>query len=368
MLQDSSIWALVPVLSVVAVCLRFAVVRLSWQLGLLSSVCLVTATAVALVAGLVSWPLAAIVLTAWGFGHFGAWLGLMRASAPPRVAVDPGVAAEPGSAPEPNALAVDPGAGMVEGSTLGRYVLDRQIGRGAMGAVYLGRDPKIGRQVAIKTLALSQLFSGAELAEARTERLVVMATDALQMRTIEDRIGRLEAELTLLQKRIEALAMRAETAGQIAIPRTNDLGGRFLKKGDQIGQIVTGDDTVIRVAVVNHEANRVRNRTEDIELRWPNAKRDAAKANLLGEVPATVNALPSAALGERGGGRIQIDPQASDGMKTQEPVFLFDIQTRRDPEAFPGMRVWVRFDHGSESIVNLLHREWRRAFLRHFEK
>ncbi len=208
----------------------------------------------------------------------------------------------------------------------------------------------------------------AELAEARTERLVVMATDALQMRTIEDRIGRLEAELTLLQKRIEALAMRAETAGQIAIPRMNDLGGRFLKKGDQIGQIVTGDDTVIRVAVVNHEANRVRNRTEDIELRWPNAKRDAAKANLLGEVPATVNALPSAALGERGGGRIQIDPQASDGMKTQEPVFLFDIQTRRDPEAFPGMRVWVRFDHGSESIVNLLHREWRRAFLRHFEK
>ena len=168
MLQDASIWSLVPVLAVVAVCLRFAVVRLSWQLGLLSSACLVTATAVALVAGLVSWPIAAIVLTAWGFGHFGAWLGLLRASALPRVAVDPDVDAEPGSAPEPNALAVDPGACMVERSTLGRYVLDRQIGRGAMGAVYLGRDPKIGRQVAIKTLALSQLFSGADLAEART--------------------------------------------------------------------------------------------------------------------------------------------------------------------------------------------------------
>ena len=168
MLQDASIWALVPVLAVVAVCLRFAVVRLSWQLGLLSSVCLVTATAVALVADLVSWPLAAVVLTAWGFGHFGAWLGSMRASAPPRVAVDPGVDAEPASAPEPAALAVDPGACRVEGSTLGRYVLDRQIGCGAMGAVYLGRDPKIGRQVAIKTLALSQLFSGADLAEART--------------------------------------------------------------------------------------------------------------------------------------------------------------------------------------------------------
>jgi serine/threonine-protein kinase len=36
-----------------------------------------------------------------------------------------------------------------------------------MGAVYLGHDPKIGRQVAIKTMALSQEFDGAELTEAR---------------------------------------------------------------------------------------------------------------------------------------------------------------------------------------------------------
>ena len=52
-------------------------------------------------------------------------------------------------------------------SSLGRYRIDRQLGRGAMGAVYLGHDPKIGRQVAIKTMALVQEFDGADLAEAR---------------------------------------------------------------------------------------------------------------------------------------------------------------------------------------------------------
>jgi serine/threonine-protein kinase len=36
-----------------------------------------------------------------------------------------------------------------------------------MGVVYLGKDPKIGRVVAIKTLALSQEFAGEELADAR---------------------------------------------------------------------------------------------------------------------------------------------------------------------------------------------------------
>jgi serine/threonine-protein kinase len=37
-----------------------------------------------------------------------------------------------------------------------------------MGAVYLGRDPTIGREVAIKTMALSQEFDGAALEEARS--------------------------------------------------------------------------------------------------------------------------------------------------------------------------------------------------------
>jgi len=39
---------------------------------------------------------------------------------------------------------------------LGRYELVRELGRGAMGVVYLGKDPKINRQVAIKTMDLTQ--------------------------------------------------------------------------------------------------------------------------------------------------------------------------------------------------------------------
>jgi len=37
--------------------------------------------------------------------------------------------------------------------TLGRYEIVKELGQGAMGTVYLGRDPKINREVAIKTLA-----------------------------------------------------------------------------------------------------------------------------------------------------------------------------------------------------------------------
>ncbi|MES2940123.1 MAG: CHASE2 domain-containing protein [Pseudomonadota bacterium] len=57
--------------------------------------------------------------------------------------------------------------GAVEKPMLGRYQVEKELGKGAMGVVYQGRDPKIGRVVAIKTLALSQEFEGEELNDAR---------------------------------------------------------------------------------------------------------------------------------------------------------------------------------------------------------
>lgn len=41
--------------------------------------------------------------------------------------------------------------------TLGRYEILKELGRGAMGTVYLGKDPKINREVAIKTLRYEEV-------------------------------------------------------------------------------------------------------------------------------------------------------------------------------------------------------------------
>ncbi|MCX7175049.1 MAG: serine/threonine-protein kinase [Proteobacteria bacterium] len=65
-----------------------------------------------------------------------------------------------------NASMLD-GNGNVEKPMLGRYQIEKELGKGAMGVVYLGRDPKINRVVAIKTMALSQEFEGDELTEVK---------------------------------------------------------------------------------------------------------------------------------------------------------------------------------------------------------
>ncbi|MEM8682950.1 MAG: CHASE2 domain-containing protein, partial [Pseudomonadota bacterium] len=50
---------------------------------------------------------------------------------------------------------------------LGRYVIEKRLGRGAMGAVYLARDPRINRPVALKVIPIEKEFEDEELKEAR---------------------------------------------------------------------------------------------------------------------------------------------------------------------------------------------------------
>ncbi len=57
--------------------------------------------------------------------------------------------------------------GTIEKPMLGRYQVEKELGKGAMGTVYLGKDPRINRVVAIKTMALSQEFEDDELTDVK---------------------------------------------------------------------------------------------------------------------------------------------------------------------------------------------------------
>lgn len=50
---------------------------------------------------------------------------------------------------------------LIEKPILGRYQIEREIGKGAMGKIYLARDPKLDRQVVIKTVCFNLAASDA---------------------------------------------------------------------------------------------------------------------------------------------------------------------------------------------------------------
>lgn len=116
--------------------------------------------------------IAGLVAAAFGIGW---WAGRRRSraaelpppasgawSAPAERRIATSAETAPTAAPIPAEPALRP-----DRATLGRYRIERELGRGSMGTVYLGHDPQVGRPVAIKTMALGREFDGSELADAR---------------------------------------------------------------------------------------------------------------------------------------------------------------------------------------------------------
>ncbi len=128
----------------------------------------------------------------WGFvgglGATAAWLtlqwvrhldGLKRSLTGPHHASAPALrtqaadeaGAEPDTPPLPNQARADstvPLANCGAPTMLGRYKVLKELGRGAMGIVYLGKDPTIQRFVAIKTMRLDEADEPSRLQDVKT--------------------------------------------------------------------------------------------------------------------------------------------------------------------------------------------------------
>jgi serine/threonine-protein kinase len=91
----------------------------------------------------------------------------VRVGPAPAIAAQPAMVAQPVLVAQPAKAIASKAGEPLPVKQLGRYRLEREIGRGAMGVVYLGRDMAINRLVAIKAIPLAIEFSDSELHEAR---------------------------------------------------------------------------------------------------------------------------------------------------------------------------------------------------------
>ncbi len=100
----------------------------------------------------------------------------------------------------------------------GDYLLERQLGRGGMGAVYLARDTRLDRQVAIKVLP-SELSTNADLRERFIRETRVAASfshpNIVPVHAIEERPGLLAFVMGYVEG--ETLGARVQR-GPLAIP------------------------------------------------------------------------------------------------------------------------------------------------------
>jgi len=206
-----------------------------------------------------------------------------------------------------------------------------------------------------------------QLAELRLRLEAVRLGDVVQANMLREQIRHTEGLLDVSSRRIADLTLNAEKDGQFLLASSEDLPGRFLRRGDIVGYLVGHEDRIVRVVIPQADADLIRRRTTKIEARLVEDPDRILAATLLREVPAAQAELPHAALATIGGGAIVLDPSRPDRLRPVETVFHFDLAVPHD--ALParlGGRVYVRFDHGREPIALRIARSVRQLFLRQF--
>ncbi len=188
--------------------------------------------------------------------------------------------------------------------------------------------------------------------------------DRVRAQLIKEEMAAVEADLADAKDRMGRLIVRSPSAGTFIVPNATDLPGRFVHQGETIGYITSSSPVIARVVVKQGEYALIRQRTDDVEIRFTDRIDVSVPATIDREVPAANYLLPSNVLGNTGGGRVPVDPTDSRGTKALEKIFQLDVEILEPSEELHiGKRVHVRFDHGKEPLAGQLYRSISRVLL-----
>ncbi|MBC7728354.1 MAG: PqqD family peptide modification chaperone [Microbacteriaceae bacterium] len=211
----------------------------------------------------------------------------------------------------------------------------------------------------------------AKVAEAQARRDAAWNVQPAAAGRLEEELQRENAALAQLQADTENLDIRAGSAGTLLIDQAGDLPGRHLRKGEPIGYLVGSERPIVKVIVAQQHADWVRSATRRISVRLPQDFSHELEGRLLREVPRAGKDLPSATLGQSGGGDLTVDPRDEKGTTAIETLFAFEVELPALAQApglrYLGSRAYVGFEHPSEPLGWRLWREARRQLLSHFQ-
>ena len=205
----------------------------------------------------------------------------------------------------------------------------------------------------------------ARVAELETKLATERFTDRVRAEITTTELGQVRAELTTVTDRAERLIVRSRSDGTFAVMKAQDLPGRFLREGQQIGYVLAAGSRIVRATIRQEDIDLVRHRLRKAEVMLAERLGETLSAEIIREVPAGRDDLPSKALGSAGGGALAVDPGDPHGTKTLQRVFQVDIVLPGNAAAAAafGSRAYVRFDYDWEPAGQQLLRRLRQLLL-----
>ncbi|MDR3352855.1 MAG: peptidase M50 [Zoogloeaceae bacterium] len=216
-------------------------------------------------------------------------------------------------------------------------------------------------------LAAEVEVARARVEEARARFLAEQFADPVKAQVSGRQLREAQTILAELEARAARLQGKAGTQGVLVAGEAQDMPGRYYRKGEALGYVLTREALVARMIVPQDDIDLVRARFRGVQLRLADQIHVSRPASLARAPAGAVDELPSPALGLPGGGVIPTRPDDPKGVRTTERVFLIDLALPPDlPPAAFGERVYARFDHGWEPLAWQGLRRLRQLFLARF--
>lgn len=253
---------------------------------------------------------------------------------------------------------------------------DAHVRAGASGflrAVHAGDGEALGPGAPVATLGNDELrrdlaAARARVVEQEARHTVAARADRVSARAIEESLQASRRAAAEIGERVHALEVASPAGGRFARGDLERRAGTWVERGTSLGYV--RDPARLRVSVVVPESRMdlFREPARAVSLRFAAAPGREAEAALVGGVPASLEALPSAALGTAGGGSVPVDPADPDGLTPLVNTFRIDLLAA--PGALAGVpvasRAWARFEHAPEPLLPRALRAARRLFLAKF--
>mgnify|MGYP002700240838 CR=1 FL=1 len=215
--------------------------------------------------------------------------------------------------------------------------------------------------------------------EAQTEvlKLQVIEAQARLQASLRDRVeSGIQRDLLSFRvqeyerilKRRNALNLVAHRSGEVVLPQLREMPGRYLGRGEFIGDIVNFDKLQIQALIREDDISVVRHRTSTIEVKLVSQPQRSYAARVSRFVPSSTTLLPSTILSTEAGGVVATKPAADDAApQAFNRHFRVILDSEDMPKVRLNERVHILFHHDSEPLIWRWMRNVRRVFLRQLD-
>jgi putative peptide zinc metalloprotease protein len=215
------------------------------------------------------------------------------------------------------------------------------------------------------------LVASRERTEAERSGLLAQQYQALLQQPtraaeLAEDLLRNDAELARADEQLAQLEVRARLPGQVVWARPQDLPGSFVKRGAMLGHVLTDGPAHVRVALLEDDYLRTRGRVRSLEVRFADTPAVGWAGRLADAAPGATLDLPAAALGDRFGGPVPVDPSDPQGLHARVPVFLLDAELPGLQATAIGGRAWVKLVLPAQPLGVQWVTHARQLFLKQF--